>query len=635
MLNNSIRSLQKRLLAVYVLMTFIFCAILFRLFYVQFFKGAWLREKAGEQWYRDLPLSASRGIISDTNGSALALSYVTYDVYVKPNSVENAGEVALMLAGALGLDYGDVLAKVKRTDVGEVVIARQVESEVAFKIVGYGLKGVVVGENSKRYYPYGDLLTQVVGFTTNDNVGQTGLEVYLERYLQGVSGEKREESDARGVKIDNTLSTYVPAIPGMNVTLTIDVQIQKFLEDALVCLMAEQKPKSATGIVLSAKTGEIVAMSTKPSFDLNNVPRNDIATLLECSRNVGITDIYEPGSTFKVLTMATAIEKGVVHLNDHFYDPGYRIVDGEKIKCWRLTGHGSQSLTEGLCNSCNSVFVDLALRLGKDRLYNSFENWGLGTKLGVDFMGEASGLLMNKSTAKTVDVARMGFGQAVAVSPIQLISAFASVVNGGKLMQPYFVKSITDSKGTVIFENSPKKIRQTISEETSEIMKTMVEAVVKQYSGFNAFIPGYRVSGKTGTTQKYKDGRIAGTYIASFEGAFPADDPDYVILIVADEPGGDSYYGSVVATPYAKKVIEKIIDYKKYTADNIEKDNKLLEKTIVMPSVLGKSVGEAIETLVSLGLQVEVQGDGDTIVNQLPPMDTMLCPNSIVVIVTN
>ncbi len=635
MLNNSIRSLQKRLLAVYVLMTFIFCAILFRLFYVQVFKGAWLREKAGEQWYRDLPLSASRGVISDTNGSALALSYVTYDVYVKPNSVSNANEVALTLAGALGLDYSDVLVKVKRTDVGEVVIARQVESDVALKIVGYGLKGVVVSENSKRYYPYGDLLTQVIGFTTNDNVGQTGLEVYLERYLQGVSGEKREESDARGVKIDNTLSTYVPSIPGMNVTLTIDVQIQRFLEDALIQLMSEQKPKSATGIILNAKTGEIVAMSTKPSFDLNNVPRKDIATLLECSRNVSITDIYEPGSTFKVLTMATAVEKGVASLGDHFYDPGYRIVDGEKIKCWRLTGHGSQSLTEGLCNSCNSVFVDLALRLGKDRLYDSFANWGLGSKLGVDFMGEASGLLMNKSTAKTVDVARMGFGQAVAVSPIQLISAFASVVNGGKLMQPYFVKSITDSQGTVIFENSPKKIRQTISEKTSETMKTMVEAVVKQYSGFNAFIPGYRVSGKTGTTQKYKDGRIAGTYIASFEGAFPADDPDYVILIVADEPGGDSYYGSVVATPYAKKVIEKIIDYKKYPADNVEKDNKLLEKTIAMPNVLGKSVSEAIETLTLLGLQVEVQGEGDVIVNQLPPMDTMLCPNSIVVIVAN
>lgn len=635
MLNNSIRSLQKRLLAVYVLTAFIFCAILCRLFYLQVVKGEWLRAKAGEQWYRDLPLSASRGVISDTNGNALALSYITYDIYVKPNSVENASEVALTLSSVLNLNYDSVLAKTNRTDVGEVVVARQVESEVAKKLVGKGLAGVVVSENSKRYYPYGDLLTQVLGFTTNDNVGQTGLEAYLEKYLKGVDGVKLEESDALGNKIDNTLTSYIPSIPGMNVELTIDVQIQTFLERALETLMVEQKPKTATGIVLSAKTGEIVAMSTKPSFDLNSVPRDDVATLLECSRNISITDIYEPGSTFKVLTMATAIEEGVAHLGERFYDPGYRIVDGEKIKCWRLTGHGSQTLTEGLCNSCNAVFVDLALRLGKDKLYSSFENWGLGTTLGVDFMGEASGLLMNKSTAKTVDVARMGFGQAVAVSPIQLISAFASVVNGGSLMQPYFVKSITDAQGQVIFENAPTKIRQTISTKTSEVMREMVEAVVKQYSGFNAFIPGYRVSGKTGTTQKYKDGKIAGTYIASFVGAFPADDPDYVILIIADEPGGDSYYGSVVATPYAKLVIENIIDYKNYPANNLDEDLKKLEKTIVMPNLIGKSVDDAISELNELELQVEVQGEGDVVLFQLPPEGTMLSKNSIVVISTN
>lgn len=635
MLNNSIKSLQKRLLAVYVLTAFIFCAIVVRLFYLQIVKGGWLRGKAAEQWYRDLPLSASRGEILDANGSALALSYITYDIYVRPNSVKKPTVVALTLADTLKLSYDDVLAKINRTDMGEVVVARQVESDVALKLIGKNLEGVVASENSKRYYPYGDLLTQVLGFTTRDNVGQTGLEAYLDRYLQGVDGVKLEESDARGVKIDNTLSTYIPSIAGMNVTLTIDVQIQRYLESALEVLMSEQVPKTATGIVLNANTGEIVAMSTKPSFDLNNVPRNDVATLLECSRNISVTDIYEPGSTFKVLTMATAIENGVAQLGERFYDPGYRIVDGEKIKCWRLSGHGSQSLTEGLCNSCNSVFVDLALRIGKEKLYESFANWGLGSKLGVDFSGEASGLLMNKDSAKTVDVARMGFGQAVAVSPIQLISAFASVVNGGNLMQPYFVSSISDSQGQVIYENKPTKIRQTISKKTSDIMKEMVEAVVKQYSGFNAFIPGYRVSGKTGTTQKYKDGKIAGTYIASFVGAFPADNPDYVILIIADEPGGDSYYGSVVATPYAKMVIENIIDYKKYPAENIEDDEKLLEKTVVMPSVLGLDVSTAVTTLQALGLQVEVQGEGGVVVNQLPPEGTALSQNAITVIVTD
>ena len=631
MLNNSINSLQKRLLAVFVLVTFIFVAIIFRLLYLQVFKSKWLQEKAAEQWYRDLPLSASRGKIFDSNGNALALSYVTYDVYVKPNSVTDDVGVSLQLSSTLNLNYDNVLKKVHNTTMGEVVIKRQVDSETALGLVKLGLDGVVVSENSKRYYPYGDLLTQVLGFTTNDNVGQTGLEAYMEKYLQGLEGYALQESDARGVKIDNTLSTYIPSVPGLNIMLTIDAYIQGFLESALNQLMIEQKPKTSTGIVLEAKTGKIVAMSTKPSFDLNNVPRDDVATLLECSRNIAITDIYEPGSTFKVLTMATAIEEGVAKLSDHFYDPGYRMVDGEKIKCWRLTGHGSQTLTEGLCNSCNAVFVDLALRLGKEKLYESFANWGLGSKLGVDFMGEASGLLMDQSNAKTVDVARMGFGQAVAVSPIQLITAFASVINGGNLMKPYFVESIEDSEGNIISENLPTIIKRTISEKTSEIMREMVEAVVKQYSGFNAFIPGHRVSGKTGTTQKYKDGKIAGTYIASFVGAYPADNPDYAILIIADEPGGDSYYGSVVATPYAKMVIEKIIDYKKYPAIDLESDLEKLEKTIPMPNLIGLDINSAINLLSSLGLQCEIQGEGEKVVGQLPSEGTLLYPNAIVV----
>ncbi len=631
MLNNSINSLQKRLLAVFVLVTFIFVAIIFRLLYLQVFKSSWLRERAAEQWYRDLPLSASRGKILDANGNALALSRVTYDVYVKPNSVTDDVGVALQLASVLNLNYDNVLQKVHNTKMSEVVIKRQVESETALGLVKKGLDGVVVSENSKRYYPYGDLLTQVIGFTTNDNVGQTGLEAHFEKYLQGLKGFALQESDARGVKIDNTLSTYIPSVSGLDITLTIDAYIQVFLEKALSQLMLEQKPKTATGIVLEADTGRIVAMSTKPSFDLNNVPRDNVATLLECSRNIAITDIYEPGSTFKVLTMATAIEEGVAKLSDHFFDPGYRMVDGEKIKCWRLTGHGSQTLTEGLCNSCNAVFVDLALRLGRERLYDSFENWGLGAKLGVDFMGEAGGLLMNESAAKTVDIARMGFGQAVAVSPIQLISAFASVVNGGNLMRPYFVEKITDGDGNTVVQSSPSVIKRTISEETSAVMREMVEAVVKQYSGFNAFIPGHRVSGKTGTTQKYKDGKIAGTYIASFVGAYPADKPDYVILIVADEPGGDSYYGSVVATPYAKMVIEDIIDYKKYPSSDMEEDLKKLEKTIPMPSIIGLDVYEATSLLSSLGLQYEIQGEGNMVVGQLPSEGTMLYPNAIVV----
>jgi len=632
--NNSIYSLQKRLLAVFVLITFIFVAIIIRLFYVQVVKSEWLTAKACEQWYRSLPLKAERGTIYDSNGNALAENYSTYDIYVRPNNVYNPNETALLLSSNLGLNYDKVYKKIINKNVGESTIKLQVDEITAKKIIDFNLPGVVFTKNNKRIYPYGDLLTQVLGFTTIDNNGQSGLELYYDKYLKGVDGKALEESDVHGVKIDNSLSKYIPSVSGMNIQLTIDSNIQLSLEQALIQLMAEQKPSSCTGIVMNARNGEIVAMSTKPSYDLNNIPRDNIENLLNMSRNMAIVDVYEPGSTFKVLTMASAIEEGVAHLSDRFYDPGYRLVDGEKIKCWKLTGHGSQSLSEGLANSCNSVFIDLALKLGADKMYERFGIYGLGKALGVDFSGEGSGILMNKTSAKNVDVARMGFGQAIAVTPLQLITAFASTVNGGLLYEPYFVKSITDTNGSVVYEKSANVIRRTISESTSDIMKTMVEDVVKKFSGFNAFIPGYRVGGKTGTTQKYKNGAISGTYIASFVGTFPANDPDYVILILADEPTGSSYYGSVVATPYAKMVIEDIIEYKNYPSENLEDDTKKVEKNIEIPSVVGLEINKAIFELEQLGLYVEIEGDGKEVISQTLPPGTMVCKNSVVILST-
>ena len=602
---------------------------------MQIFKSSWLQAMAAEQWYRDLPLKAQRGSIYDANGTILATSVSTYDVYVRANRVTQPTQVALFLSNTLGLNYDKVYAKVTNKSVGESSIKLRIDDITAQKIISAQFDGIVLSESSTRHYPYGDLLTQVLGFTTVDNVGQTGLEVGFDRYLQGIDGYALEESDVHGVKIDNTLSTYIPAVKGLNLQLTIDVNIQSFLESALEKLMQEQEPKSATGVIMNPNTGEIIALSTKPSYNLNSVPRDDVAKLLDMSRNIAICDVYEPGSTFKVITMASAVEEGVAHLTDHFYDPGYRMVSGEKIKCWKLTGHGSQTLSEGLCNSCNSVFIDLALRLGKDRLYEYFDLFGLGNTLGVDFLGESSGLLLDKEIAKEVDYARMGFGQSVAVTPLQLITAFCSVVNGGNLMQPYFVKSISDDYGNVTYKNSPTVIRKTVSEQTSEIMQVMVEDVVKQYSGINAFIPGYRVGGKTGTTQKYADGKISGTYIASFVGTFPAINPEYVILIMADEPTKGSYYGSVVATPYAKLVIENIIKYKNYTPnENLEEDLKNMQENIAMPNVVGLNVFEAVQKLSQCGLQCEIEGEGETITYQYPPEGTMLFKNAMVVIST-
>lgn len=637
MQNNSIFSLTKRLLAVFSLVSFVFFAIIVRLGYLQLVKGKWLQAKAVDQWMRELPLNAQRGNILDSNGVTLATNYSTYDIYVRPSMVENATEVAYELSKALNLEYEKVYTKVIDRYVSESLIKLQVEKDVAVSLKTQSLKGVLFSENSTRYYPYNSSLTQVLGFTTIDNVGQAGLEAYYNKYLTGVNGYVLEESDVKGTKIDNTLSTYVSSIPGMSLELTIDINIQRFVEDALVQLMEEQKPKKASGIVMNPNTGEIIAMATMPNFDLNDVPRDDVASLMETVKNINIVDVYEPGSTFKCITMANAIEEGVAHLSDTFYDPGYRMVDGEKIKCWKLTGHGHQTLSEGLCNSCNSVFVDLSLRLGQDGMYEMFEKFGLGKTLGVDFLGESAGIVMNYDNAKIVDVARMGFGQAVATTPLQLITAICSIVNGGKLYRPYFVKSIIDSQGEIVSKTSPYIIQKTISKETSEIMQNMMLDVIKQYSGYNAFIAGYEIGGKTGTSQKYSDGRLSGEYVASFVGTLPANNPEYVCLIVVDEPGGASYYGSIVATPYAKMIFEKIIEYKNYkpTTDVIADQNKLNEK-VSMPDMVGMDVYSAINLLESLGLQFEIQGGlGDVVYSQFPSPDTLVSKNSVVMIDLN
>lgn len=619
----------------FLLVISIFFVLIIRLFVIQIIQSNWLTSKAASQWTRDLPINAKRGNITDINGANLAESYSSYDVYVRASMVSEPVKVAKLLSQVIGLDYEDTFKKVTNTMVSESLIKLQLDDVSAKKIIDANLSGIMLSENNKRYYPYGDLLTQVLGFTTIDNVGQSGIELYAEKYLKGVKGYALEESDVNGVKIDNTLSTFVPPIDGCNVKLTIDVNIQQIVENALKVLCEEQKPKTATAIVMNPNTGEIVAMSSKPSFDLNNPPRDNVAELLQNVKNLSIVDIYEPGSTFKVLTTATALEEKVTTPNEGFYDPGYRIVDGEKIKCWKLIGHGQQTMTDGLCNSCNSVFVDLALRLGADTMYEYFEKYGFGSPLGVDFLGEASGILMDKESAKRVDLARMGFGQAIAVSPIQLITAICSVLNGGNLLKPYFIKEVTDVNGKMVYHNQPTVLNKTISEGTSAQIREMLEKVVTKSNAINAFIPGYRVSGKTGTSQKYEDGKIVQKYVSSFVGAFPADKPEYVVLVIADEPSAGNYFGSVVATPYAKLIFEGIINYKQFKpTENVEEEEKLLEKNIQMPNLVGLSLTEAVAKLTSLGLQYEIAGEGEFVVNQTPPPNTMVFKNSIVVLDT-
>lgn len=609
-----------------MLIASLFMLLFGRLIYLQIFNGYTLQTRAEEQWTRDLPLSATRGTIYDRNGNILAVSYTSYDIYVRPNNVVEPEVVATLLSTILGVDYDKAYQKSTNKKLSESLIKLSVEQDVVNQIKSHNVKGIYFSENTKRYYPYDNLLTQVLGYTTIDNIGQSGLELYYDKYLKGIDGYTLVQSDIKGGELDNTLDSFVSPIAGCDLTLTIDYRIQLMCEQATQQIMVDHNPKSASIIVMEPNTGEIVAMTTKPSFSLNNIPRDDISSLNAMTKNLNIVDVYEPGSTFKVLTTAAALEEKVTSLNDGFYDQGYRIVDGQRINCWRLTGHGSQTMVDGLCNSCNSVFVDLALRLGEDRMYSYFDKYGFGSLTNVDFAGESAGIVMDREVAQKVDLARMGFGQAIATTPIQLIRAECSVFNGGLLMQPYFVKSISNSYNNYIKEFKPTVVRRTVSENTSNNINYMMEKVIDKANAINAFIPGYRVGGKTGTSQKYEGNSIAsGKYYSSFIGTFPADKPEYVILVVVDEPTSGAYYGSIVATPYAKLVLEGIIKYKGYQpVKDVAQETSAMALNIKMPNLVGMTLSKAISTLNKLGLQYESDGEGGIITKQYPAPNTMI-----------
>lgn len=624
-------SLKKRILAVLLVISFIFCSLVVRLFVIQIINGGSLQAKATDQWTRELSIVAPRGSIYDRTGSTLAVSYTTYNVYVRAREVTEHSKVAYVLSNFLDLEFKDVYEKISKKNVSEVLIKMQVEGEIAEKIYNEKLDGVYLAENSNRYYTYGNLLSQVLGFTSIDNVGQTGVEAYYNDYLKGTDGYSYVQSDLQGKEIGGALRYYISAIEGDDIILTIDSKMQLIVEQTLEQIMEEQKAKSVTGIILDAKTSEILALSTKPSFDLNEVPRDDLEALFDQSKVKPATDIYEPGSTFKILTLAAALEEGVVSLEDRFYCPGYRIIDGVKIKCWKTIGHGSQTLTEAFANSCNCCFMDLALRLGKDKFYEYMQKFGLGQKTGIDVAGEQSGLLMDKSSVKNVDLARMGFGHAIALTPIQLLTAVASIVNGGTYNSPHILSSIVNKNDEVVKEYAQTTKQSLVSTETSNIINSLLE-FAENKTGKYTFVEGYNVGGKTGTAQKYKEtgGIDQGKYISSFIGTYPADNPRYILFIMVDEPSAGAYYGSIVAAPYGKIIFSKLFEY----LGEKKQDENVVVEYVVMPDLVGLSLTEAAVELKKLGLEYELDGTGEYVIRQLPPEGTELPKGTTVVLVT-
>ena len=611
-----------------MLITFIFFIVGGKLVYLQVIEGKSLQAKALDQWTRDVPLTAVRGEIGECDGALLAGSNTTYTLYVRPNATSDKVATARAIADVLGMEYEDIYEKVTKKGVSEVTIAKKVSKESMTALIERGVDGMYFGRDVERYYKYGNYLSQLLGFVNADGDGQAGLEGYYNEYLKGQDGKELTETDLIGRELSGDLS-YLPATDGLDLYLTIDSTIQFIAENAVNSALSEYSAKSANCVVMNAKSGAILAMAQAPSFDLNHIDRSDVAALFAKMKLNAITSVYEPGSTFKIMTTAIALSLGVVSEKDRFYCAGGRVVDGKRIRCWRSIGHGSQSFAEGVQNSCNCVFMELAERIGVERMYEYFEAFGLTEKTGIDYMGETSSILLKKENVKTVDAARIGFGQAIAITPLQLITATAAAVNGGNLVTPYLMQEIKDKDGNTVIRNYPAAKRRVISESTSATVRSLLKNVVSLGSGKLAGVAGYSIGGKTGTAQKYEGGAIAaGKYVSSFIGFSTVEDPEYIVYFMVDEPQGYRYYGSLVAAPYVGKVFSEIFEYKAIAPTTTTAEHSYGE----MPDLVGLTAGSALKTLNAMGATYELSGSGGYVVAQYPRSGEVINERSVLLI---
>lgn len=607
-----------------------FIIVIIDIFCIMVVLGPERLEVAVQQWTRTSTITANRGQIVDCNGKVLATTGAVYKILLWPKNITSGSEerVARELSDALDLDFDYVYKCATNKTRSEFVIKRQVDSKTVSNVRSLKLSGVGIANDSKRYYPYGTLLSQVIGFTTRDNVGQSGLELKYDKYLTGSDGKLISETDSSGNPLAYGYTQYEDPIDGAKIVLTVDQVFQSYLENALEEALSVNNASSAQGIILDVNTGAIKAISTKPDYDPNDPPRNDLEQLAELSRNRLVTDVYEPGSTFKILTLAAAIDSGNADLNSTFFCNGGYIVNGERIKCWKHAGHGSQDLTKATENSCNCCFMQLALRMGVSEFYDYLYAFGLGQKTGDIFDGESSGIVTNEKYVTENDLARIGFGQSVAVTPVQLAAAVSAAVNGGYLYSPYIVEQVVSSDGTVIEQADPSPVRQVISGETSATVRQILQSVVDNGTGRNAKIEGYYVGGKTGTAQKYDEyGRVsAGSYICSFIGFAPADDPQYLCLILVDEPHVGSIFGSTVAAPFVRRVLSEILPY-----SGIQPSH--LSETVTVPNVLGLTTEEANKELAKVGL-IGFYECSDEVTLQLPAAGETVVKGSSVLLYT-
>ena len=561
---------KKKMLVVFLSALLMIFFLIARLVYLMIFDAAYYQQKAKTLHEREREIKAARGEIIDRNGKVLATNKAVCTISVIHSQITDPERVIQVLADELGIEKEMIRKRVEKVSSREK-IKTNVEKETGDRIRAYELDGVKVDEDFKRYYPYGNLASKVLGFTGGDNQGIIGLEVKYENYLKGVNGMILTTTDARGIELADTLEDRVEPVSGDTLQVSLDYNIQEYAQQAAEKVMEEKQADAVVILILNPKTGEIYACVNAPEFDLNapfTLPEGTDATLSDEEkqamlnqmwRNRSINDTYEPGSIFKVFTASAALEEGVVKEEDTFYCPGYKLVEDRRIRCARTTGHGSETFVQGVQNSCNPVFIEVGMRLGTENFYKYFEKFGLMGKTGVDLPGEAATIMHKKENVGQVELATMSFGQSFQVTPMQMATTVCSLVNGGKRITPHFGIAVYDAESGEKEETiSYGKRKRILSKETSEKMRKILETVVSEGGGKKAQIEGYRIGGKTATSQTLP--RSANRYIGSFIGFAPADDPQVAAMAIIYNPQG-IYYGGTIAAPVVRDIFDNILPY--------------------------------------------------------------------------
>ena len=609
-----------RIRYIFLIVLILLFLIIIRVFYIQVFSYNKLSNLADDLWSRKLPIAADRGEILDRNGKKLASNITTTSLVLIPNQIKDKEKVSADLASILNVSVTEMKKHVyKKTSIERVhPEGRRLPYEIADRIDKLNYDGVYLLKESKRYYPYSNLLSHVLGYVGIDNQGLSGLELYYDNYLTGEDGAIKYFSDGKGKRLELS-EVYVAPTSGVTVKTTIDLDLQMAVENELDNVMAKYNADHALVIVMDPNNGEILAMSSRPDFDSNNYQKYNNEII---NRNLPIWMTYEPGSTFKIITLASALEEKSIDLfNDTYYDDGSIKVESATLHCWKHGGHGQETFLQVVENSCNPGFVVMGQKVGKEKLMNYFNKFGFGKKTGIDLNGEASGILFSLDKMGPIEHATTSFGQGISVTPIQQIAAVSAAINGGSLYKPYIVKSLNETEtNTLIKDFNKEKIRNVISKETSDLVKFTLESVVANGTGRNAYIENYRVGGKTGTAQKVNNGvYMTGNYIVSFMGFLPANNPEIVVYVAVDNPKGVTQYGGTVSAPIAKNIMNSAIEILKInpSIEGMPKEYNWYDtKYIMVPDVTGKSIKEAQKELKDFN--IEYSGKGSRVIYQSP-----------------